>query len=368
MANVLITGGAGFIGANFVSYWAERHPDDSLVVIDALTYAGNIHSLAGFDAVSFVHGDIRDIPLVTKLLRDHDIDKIVHFAAESHVDRSIDGPDAFIDTNIIGTHNLLKCAKEVWLDRGTGRPHRFHHISTDEVFGSLGHDDPAFTEMTPYSPNSPYSASKAASDHLVRAYHHTFGLQTTTTNCSNNYGPFQFPEKLIPLFMINCLTGKSLPIYGDGMNVRDWLHVEDHCRGIELVLQKGRVGETYNVGGGAELPNITVIDTICSAVDVAFASDPSLAKRFPNAPAARGERSDSLKTYVTDRPGHDRRYAIDETKIHTELGYAAARSFEQGFADTLRWYLDNEIWWQSILDGSYQRTIPATEQPSVVRT
>lgn len=358
MSNVLITGGAGFIGANFASYWAERHPDDNLVVIDALTYAGNIHSLAGLDAVSFVHGDIRDTPLVANLLRDHAIDSIVHFAAESHVDRSIDGPDAFIDTNIIGTHSLLKCAKEAWLDRGTGRPHRFHHISTDEVFGSLGANDPAFTEMTPYAPNSPYSASKAASDHLVRAYHHTFGLQTTTTNCSNNYGPFQFPEKLIPLFMINCLTGKNLPIYGDGMNVRDWLHVEDHCRGVELVLQKGRVGETYNVGGGAELPNITVIDTICDAVDAAFASDPSLAKRFPNAPAARGKRSDSLKTYVTDRPGHDRRYAIDETKINTELGYAAARSFEQGFADTLRWYLDNEAWWQAILDGSYKSVVP----------
>ena len=358
MANVLITGGAGFIGANFASYWAERHPDDNLVVIDALTYAGNIHSLASLNAVSFVHGDIRDMPLVANLLRDHDIDNVIHFAAESHVDRSIDGPDAFIDTNIVGTHSLLKCAKEAWLDRGTGRPHRFHHISTDEVFGSLGSNDPAFTEMTPYAPNSPYSASKAASDHLVRAYHHTFGLQTTTTNCSNNYGPFQVPEKLIPLFMINCLTGKNLPIYGDGMNVRDWLHVEDHCRGIELVLQKGRIGETYNVGGGAELPNITVIDTICNAVDAAFASDPSLAKRFPNAPAARGERSDGLKTYVIDRPGHDRRYAIDETKINTELGYTASRSFEQGFADTLRWYLDNEAWWQEILDGSYKNTRP----------
>ena len=356
MANILITGGAGFIGANFASYWTERHPDDKLIVIDALTYAGNVQSLAGLDTVSFVQGDIRNMPLVASLLREHDVDSIVHFAAESHVDRSIDGPDAFIETNIIGTHCLLKCAKEAWLDRGTGRPHRFHHISTDEVFGSLAPNDPAFTEMTPYAPNSPYSASKAASDHLVRAYHHTFGLQTTTTNCSNNYGPFQFPEKLIPLFMINCLTGKNLPIYGDGMNVRDWLHVEDHCRGIELVLQKGRVGETYNIGGGAELPNITVIDTICDAVDSAFANDSLLAKRFPNAPAARGMRSDSLKTYVTDRPGHDRRYAIDETKINMELGYAAARSFEQGFADTLRWYLDNEAWWQAILDGSYKST------------
>lgn len=368
MPNMLVTGGAGFIGANFVGYWSDRHPSDNIVVLDALTYAGNQSSLSGVEGVEFVHGDIRDMSLAGNLLHDYDIDTIVHFAAESHVDRSIDGPDAFIDTNIIGTHSLLKAAKAAWLDHGTGRPHRFHHISTDEVFGSLGPKDPAFSETTPYAPNSPYSASKAASDHLVRAYHHTFGLETTTTNCSNNYGPFQFPEKLIPLFMINCLTGKNLPIYGDGMNVRDWLHVEDHCYGIELVLQNGRIGETYNVGGGAELPNITVIDTICAAVDSAFEADPQLAKRFPHAPAANGEKSDSLKTYVTDRLGHDRRYAIDEHKIRIELGYSAQRTFEQGFADTLRWYLDNEIWWQSILDGSYQRSMPATEQRIVART
>jgi dTDP-glucose 4,6-dehydratase len=355
MANMLVTGGAGFIGANFVRYWNARHPQDNLVVLDALTYAGNRSSLDGVEGISFIHGDIRDCSLVSDLLDKHQIDTIVHFAAESHVDRSIDGPDAFIDTNVIGTHSLLKAAKAIWLDQGTGRPHRFHHISTDEVFGSLGQNDPAFSEVTPYSPNSPYSASKAASDHLVRAYHHTFGLETTTTNCSNNYGPFQFPEKLIPLFMINCLTGKDLPIYGDGMNVRDWLHVEDHCYGIELVLQNGRIGDTYNVGGGAELPNITVIDTICAAVDAAFEADPDLAKRFPLAPAANGKKSDSLKTYVADRLGHDRRYAIDEDKIRTELGYSARRTFERGFADTLRWYLDNVTWWQSILDGSYRQ-------------
>lgn len=354
MANLLVTGAAGFIGANFVRYWRALYADSAMIALDALTYAGNRSNLDGVKNVEFVEGDIRDTDLIVQLLENGDIDTIVHFAAESHVDRSIDGPDAFIDTNIIGTHSLLKAAKTTWLDRGTGRPHRFHHISTDEVFGSLGSDDDAFSELTAYAPNSPYSASKAASDHLVRAYHHTFGLETTTTNCSNNYGPYQFPEKLIPLFMINCLTGKNLPIYGDGMNVRDWLHVDDHCRGIELVLTGGTIGETYNVGGGAELPNLTVIDTICAAVDAAFAAEPDLARRFPNAPAAKGSKSDSLKTYVTDRPGHDRRYAIDESKITAELGYAAGRTFEQGFADTLRWYLDNEHWWRSVLDGSYQ--------------
>ncbi|WP_374612178.1 dTDP-glucose 4,6-dehydratase [Sphingorhabdus sp.] len=353
MSNILVTGGAGFIGANFVRYWNARHPADTIVVLDALTYAGNVQSIAGLAGMSFIHGDIKDTNLVDQLLADYEIDTIVHFAAESHVDRSINGPDAFIETNIIGTHSLLKAAKKAWLDRGIGKPHRFHHISTDEVFGSLGPNDAAFSESTAYAPNSPYSASKAASDHLVRAYHHTFGLETTTTNCSNNYGPFQFPEKLIPLFMINCLTGKKLPIYGDGMNVRDWLYVDDHCRGIELVLQDGRVGETYNVGGGAELPNILVIDTICAAVDAAFEANPDLARRFPNAPAARGIPSVSLKTYVADRPGHDRRYAIDEEKIRSELGYSPAYSFERGFATTLQWYLNNEPWWQAILDGSY---------------
>ena len=357
MASLLVTGGAGFIGANFVRYWDRRHPDDRIVVLDALTYAGNRANLADLDRVAFVHGDIRATGSVQSLLRDHQVDTVVHFAAESHVDRSIDGPDAFIDTNINGTHSLLKAAKAVWLDQGSGRPHRFHHISTDEVYGSLGPEDPAFSETTPYAPNSPYSASKAGSDHLVRAYHHTFGLETTTTNCSNNYGPYQFPEKLIPLFMINCLNGRALPIYGDGMNVRDWLHVEDHCRGIELVLENGRVGETYNVGGGAELPNIAVIEAICAGVDAAFESDPGLARRFPDAPAAKGQKSDTLKTYVTDRKGHDRRYAIDERKIRGELGYAPARTFEEGFAETLAWYLANEDWWRAVMDGSYREWI-----------
>ncbi|PNQ02014.1 dTDP-glucose 4,6-dehydratase [Sphingobium sp. SA916] len=348
MANLLVTGGAGFIGANFVHYWGKASPDDKVIVLDALTYAGNAASLDGLD-VELVVGDICDTALVTSLLGDRQVDTIVHFAAESHVDRSITGPDAFVTTNVVGTHSLLKAAKAVWLDKGTGRPHRFHHVSTDEVYGSLGTDDPAFSETTPYAPNSPYSASKAGSDHLVRAYHHTFGLDTTTSNCSNNYGPFQFPEKLIPLFTLNALNGRHMPIYGDGMNVRDWLHVEDHCRGIELILKEGRVGETYNVGGGQELPNITVVEEICRGVDAAFTQNPDLARRFPNAPAAQGRSSSELKTYVEDRKGHDRRYAIDETKIRSELGYAPGRDFKQGFAETLAWYLGKESWWTPLL-------------------
>ena len=349
---LLVTGGAGFIGANFVRLWRAAHPGDTITVLDALTYAGNRSSLDGIDA-DFVQGDIGDTALVERLLTERSVDTLVHFAAESHVDRSIHGPDAFIETNILGTHSLLKAARTVWLG-GSGRPHRFHHVSTDEVYGSLGPDDAAFSETTPYAPNSPYSASKAASDHLVRAYHHTYGLTVTTSNCSNNYGPYQFPEKLIPLFLINALHGRPLPIYGDGMQVRDWLHVEDHCRGIAAVIAKGRVGETYNIGGGAELPNLTVIDTLCTAVDTAFAADAALARRFPDAPAARGVATASLKTTVTDRPGHDRRYAIDERRARDELGYSPQRTFAQGFASTLDWYLANEPWWRAILDGSYR--------------
>ena len=358
MSHLLVTGGAGFIGANFVHYWRAHQPVDAITVLDALTYAGNRANLDGVDGVDFVHGDIRDTALVETLLRDRQIDTIVHFAAESHVDRSIHGPAAFVDTNVIGTLSLLTAARAVWL-AGSGLAHRFHHVSTDEVYGTLGPDDPAFSETTPYAPNSPYSASKAASDHLVRAWHHTYGLATTTSNCSNNYGPFQFPEKLIPLFLINSLHGRPLPIYGDGMQVRDWLHVEDHCRGIAACLARGRVGETYNIGGGAELPNLTVIETLCAAVDAAFAADPALAARFPDAPAARGIATATLKTFVTDRPGHDRRYAIDETKARAELGYAPARSFEQGFAETLAWYLANEGWWRAVMDGSYRDWVAA---------
>lgn len=351
MAELLVTGGAGFIGANFIHYWRSHHPHDGITVLDALTYAGNRANLNGLDGVELVVGDIGDTDLVDRLLREHNVDTIVHFAAESHVDRSITGPDAFIETNVVGTHSMLKAARKVWLDTGTGQPHRFHHVSTDEVYGSLGPHDAAFAETTQYAPNSPYSASKAGSDHLVRAYHHTYGLETTTSNCSNNYGPFQFPEKLIPLFLLNALHGRALPIYGDGMNVRDWLHVEDHCHGIELVIQSGRIGETYNVGGGQELPNLEVIEEICRTVDQAFTKDPALAGRFPDAPAAQGKPTESLKTFVTDRKGHDRRYAIDETKIRGELGFAPRRTFPEGFAETLAWYLANEEWWRPLLRG-----------------
>ena len=349
MDNLLITGGAGFIGSNFVRYLRDKSPDLGIVLLAPLTYAGNRASLGGIDNVELVVGDIRDTDLVRKLLTTRKIDTIVHFAAESHVDRSIEGPDAFIDTNIIGTHSLLKAAKAEWLDAGTGRPHRFHNISTDEVFGSLEADDPAFSETTPYAPNSPYSASKASADHLVRAYHHTFGLVTTTTNCSNNYGPYQFPEKLIPLFIIRALHGQKLPIYGDGMNVRDWLHVADHCRAIEACLQRGVPGATYNVGGGEELPNIKVVDEICAAVDAAFETDPRLAERFPASPAAQKRSCAELKSYVTDRKGHDRRYAIDERKARAELNYAPERDFAQGLRETISWYLANEDWWQPLV-------------------
>jgi dTDP-glucose 4,6-dehydratase len=349
VAHLLITGGAGFIGGNFVHYWAKNHPGDAITVLDSLTYAGNAHTIAGVEQADLVVGDIRDTALVKHILQDRGITTLVHFAAESHVDRSISGPDAFIDTNILGTNSLLKAAREVWLDKGTGTPHRFHHISTDEVFGSLEADDPAFSEITPYAPNSPYSASKAASDHLVRAYHHTFGLEVTTTNCSNNYGPYQFPEKLIPLFLLNALSGKALPIYGDGMNVRDWLHVEDHCVGIDAALRQGKPGETYNIGGGEELPNMAVIDRICAEVDRAFVEIDGLASRFPDAPAAQGRATSELKTFVTDRKGHDRRYAIDETKARAELGYVPQHDFESGLRSTLRWYLANEAWWRPLL-------------------
>lgn len=351
MANLIVTGGAGFIGANFVHHWRKTHPADGIVVLDALTYAGNRANLDGLDGVELVVGDICHTDLVSELIDSRDIDTIVHFAAESHVDRSITGPDAFVTTNVVGTHSLLKAAKGAWLDKGSGTPHRFHHVSTDEVYGSLGPNDPAFSETTPYAPNSPYSASKAGSDHLVRAYHHTYGLETTTSNCSNNYGPFQFPEKLIPLFLLNALHGRKLPIYGDGMNVRDWLHVEDHCRGIELCIVKGQPGEVYNIGGGQELPNIEVVEEICRGVDAAFARYPSLAGRFPEAPAGKGEASASLKSYVEDRKGHDRRYAIDETKARSKLDYAPARTFAEGFAATLAWYLDREDWWRPLLKG-----------------
>jgi len=352
MARLLVTGGAGFIGANFVHHWLRVQPTDRVVVLDALTYAGcraSLDPVRDHRGLFFVQGDIRDVDLVESLLRTEDIDTLVHFAAESHVDRSIAGPDAFIDTNIIGTHALLKAARRVWLEERSGVPHRFHHVSTDEVYGSLGPQDPGFSENTPYAPNSPYSASKAGSDHLVRAYHHTYGLATTISNCSNNYGPYQFPEKLIPLMIIHALTGKPLPVYGDGLNVRDWLHVEDHCRAIELILQRGRAGETYNVGGDGERDNREVVARLCATIDGRFAAEPSLARRFPRAPAAAGKPTASAIQYVTDRPGHDRRYAIDARKIGRELGFEPAHAFETGLAATVDWYLANEAWWSALL-------------------
>ena len=364
MRKLLVTGGAGFIGSNFVNYWLASHPDDSVMVLDALTYAGNRWSLSAVDGdprFAFVHGDIGTPGLAEGLLRQHRIDTIVHFAAESHVDRSISGPDAFVTTNVNGTHELLKAARQVWLqDHLTDVPVRFHHVSTDEVYGTLGPDDPAFHERTPYAPNSPYAASKAASDHLVRAYHHTFGLPVTTTNCSNNYGPFHFPEKLIPLVIVNILEGRALPVYGDGKQVRDWLYVHDHARAIDAVLARGRVGEVYNVGGRNEWANIDIVRLVCSLVDDHFRQDPALAVRFPSAPAARGRQAVDLITYVAVRPGHDRRYAIDATRIERELGFEPAETFESGIRKTVDWFLQHERWWRAVMDGSYRQWIDST--------
>ncbi|ANP75034.1 dTDP-glucose 4,6-dehydratase [Vibrio crassostreae 9CS106] len=364
--NILVTGGAGFIGANYVHYWLETYPNDKVVVLDALTYAGN---QANLDPVEnnknfiFVHGDICNTELVETLLKEHKLDTIVHFAAESHVDRSITGPDAFIETNIIGTYSLLKAAKKVWIDepKSEGRsplPHRFHHVSTDEVYGTLEMDDPAFTEETAYAPNSPYSASKAASDHLVRAYHHTYGLEVTTSNCSNNYGPYHFPEKLIPLIITNILFNKPLPIYGDGQQIRDWLYVTDHARGIDLVLNKGRLGENYNIGGHNEWANIDIVKVVCKSMNDYFTgtlhltssiSNLELKSKFPEATLAAEGKCEELITYVTDRAGHDRRYAIDATKTNNELGYKPADSFETGIKKTVEWYLNNRAWWEALL-------------------
>lgn len=360
MRRLLVTGGAGFIGANFVHHWLEAHPDDAVIVLDALTYAGNLASLRATAAgarATFVHGDIRDAPLVERLLRDECIDTVVHFAAESHVDRSIVAPDAFLETNVMGTHALLKAARKVWLDEKLVEQHRFHHVSTDEVYGSLGPSDPAFTESTPHAPNSPYAASKAAADHLVRAYHHTYGLRTTISNCSNNYGPLHFPEKLVPLIIVNLLDGRPLPIYGDGRNVRDWLHVHDHCRGIELVVREGRIGEVYNIGGGEERENIELVKSLCAIADEAFQRVPQLRDRFPQSPAAAGKPSATLIAHVGDRPGHDRRYAIDSSKLERQLAFKPAYTLDAGLRQTFQWYIDNESWWRSVMDGSYRQWI-----------
>ncbi|MCX7032610.1 MAG: dTDP-glucose 4,6-dehydratase [Arenimonas sp.] len=343
MQTWLVTGGAGFIGGNFVLDAVRRGV--KVVNLDALTYAGNLDTLStleGNPAHVFVHGDIGDSALVAKLLAEHRPSAVVNFAAESHVDRSIDGPAAFVQTNVVGTLALLECARDYWraLEGEAKAAFRFLHVSTDEVYGSLG-DTGKFTETTPFAPNSPYSASKAASDHLVRAFHHTYGLPVLTTNCSNNYGPYQFPEKLVPLIIQKAAAGDPLPVYGDGRNVRDWLYVTDHCAAIRRVLEAGRVGETYNVGGDAERENIHVVKTICALLDARM-------------PRADGQPRESQITYVKDRPGHDRRYAIDAGKIQSELGWQPTVSFEQGIAATVDWYLANRDWVGRVLDGSYR--------------
>ena len=338
MKNILVTGGAGFIGANFIRYLLTKQPTVHVVNLDALTYAGsleNLRDLPASDRYTFVQGNICDQTAVVTLLRDHHIDTIVHFAAESHVDRSITGPGQFIQTNIVGTYTLLEAARQVWNNAGKPSTFRFHHVSTDEVFGSLLPQTPAFTEVHPYDPSSPYSASKAASDHLVRAYVRTYGLPVTITNCSNNYGPYQFPEKLIPLMILNALNGLPLPVYGDGQQVRDWLYVEDHCEAILTVLLRGRIGETYNVGGDNQPANLEIVHQICALLD-------ELRPASPHGPHA------GLIKFVTDRPGHDRRYAMDITKIHRELGWEPRYPLSIGLRQTVQWYLAHGDWIQAI--------------------
>ena len=358
MANILVTGGAGFIGANFVHYWRARHPADGIVVLDALTYAGNPANLAGLTAqgeVSFIHGDVCDEELVAKLLAAHQFEKIVHFAAESHVDRSITSPDDFIRTNVQGTHVLLKAALLHWKNRSDSC--RFHHVSTDEVYGSLLPEDAPSTESSRYDPRSPYAASKAASDFLVRAYAHTYGLPVTISNCSNNYGPFQFPEKVVPLMILHALTGRPMPVYGDGKNVRDWIHVEDHCALLSAVIDRGMLGETYNIGGNNQTSNNDLVELLCDLVDRRVKSDRAVAERFPDCPAADGGSSRDLIVYVKDRPGHDRRYALDTRKISREFDAPALRPLRDGLSATLEWYLANEPWWRAIQSGEYRNWI-----------
>ncbi|MBE9078228.1 dTDP-glucose 4,6-dehydratase [Romeria aff. gracilis LEGE 07310] len=342
MRRILVTGGAGFIGSNFVRWWCGQNPGQ-VVVLDALVYSGNRASLAelGAEQLRFVQGDICDRALVSKLLEAAAIDTIIHFAAESHVDRSILGPAAFVQTNMVGTFTLLEAFRDRWQTQGKPADYRFLHVSTDEVYGSLGPDDPAFTETTPYAPNSPYSASKAGSDHLVRAYFHTYGLPTLITNCSNNYGPYQFPEKLIPLMCVNILLGRSLPVYGDGQNLRDWLHVSDHCGAIATVLNQAQPGEVYNIGGNNQVKNIDIVHQLCDLMD-------DRAGELPVFPARQ------LITFVTDRPGHDRRYAMDIHKIQRDLGWSPQFDFSTGLKQTVEWYLTHRDWWQPLLSEEYQ--------------
>lgn len=343
--SILVTGGAGFIGSNFVLDWLTQS-NEFVITLDKLTYAGNLEnlqSLNGDQRHVFVQGDIGDSTLVASLLAQHQPRAIINFAAESHVDRSIHGPEDFIQTNIVGTFRLLEAVRAYWGDlQGDARQaFRFLHVSTDEVYGSLGKDDPAFTEAHRYEPNSPYSASKAASDHLVRAYHHTYGLPVLTTNCSNNYGPYHFPEKLIPLMIVNALAGKPLPVYGDGQQIRDWLYVKDHCSAIRRVLDAGHIGEVYNIGGWNEKPNLEIVHTVCALLDELR-------------PRADGKPYKEQITYVTDRPGHDRRYAIDARKLESELGWKPAETFETGIRKTVQWYLDNQAWVSNVQSGTYR--------------
>jgi len=343
---ILVTGGAGFIGSNFILHWLAKEPAH-VVNLDKLTYAGNPANLASVSSdrrYNFVQGDICDRGLIADLLLKIRPRAIVHFAAESHVDRSIHGPDDFVRTNVNGTFSLLEEARAYWsaINQAEKSGFRFLHVSTDEVYGSLSATEPAFSETTRYAPNSPYSASKASSDHLVRAYHHTYGMPVLTTNCSNNYGPFQFPEKLIPLVILHALSGKPIPVYGDGLNVRDWLYVTDHCEAIRTVLGRGRPGETYNIGGNNEIKNIDVVTTICSVLDELRPTDPIVPHK-------------KLITFVKDRPGHDRRYAMNATKVETELGWRPKETFEIGIRKTIQWYLDNEAWIQSVTSGSYRQ-------------
>ena len=345
---ILVTGGAGFIGANFVLDWLAQS-DERVINLDKLTYAGNLENLNSLDGDArhlFVHGDIGDSALIERLLAEHQPRAIVNFAAESHVDRSIHGPEDFIETNIVGTFRLLEAVRAHWkgLAPDAQQTFRFLHVSTDEVYGSLGKDEPAFNEHHQYEPNSPYSASRAASDHLVRAYHHTYGLPVLTTNCSNNYGPYHFPEKLIPLMIVNALAGKDLPVYGDGQQIRDWLYVKDHCSAIRRVLEAGTVGEVYNVGGWNEKPNLDIVHTVCALLDELR-------------PRADGQPYQQQIAYVTDRPGHDRRYAIDATKLADELGWKPAETFETGIRKTVQWYLDNQPWVANIQSGSYREWV-----------
>jgi dTDP-glucose 4,6-dehydratase len=360
MHSVLITGGAGFIGQNLVHAWRSARPDDRLTVIDAMTYAANVRSLEPLIAdrsIHFVRGDIRDAELIRRLFDEHKFTRVAHLAAESHVDRSIDDPEAFLQTNVLGTFTLLQAALVAWRASGVIDRARLLHVSTDEVYGSLEPNDSALSESSPYRPNSPYAASKAASDHLVRSYVSTYGMPALITNCSNNYGPYQHPEKLIPLMIIHALNGKALPIYGDGSNVRDWLHVSDHCEALISVIEQGRIGETYNIGGGNERNNREVVRLICDTIDRAFAADNGIAARFPSCPAASGASCRSLISYVTDRPGHDHRYAIDATKLKTEIGNHCSVGFETGLPQTVRWYLDREDWWRDVISGAYQAWI-----------